>query len=60
VTRPGWWLNGRVLKRRTLGRAQLWLFDRTVWLWRRVDGRLPWRGVSLIAIGRNPGGAQTR
>lgn len=60
VTRPGWWFNGRVLKRRTFGRAQLWLFDRLVWLWRRVDGWLPWPGVSLIAIGRNPGGDQTR
>ncbi len=60
VTRPGWWLNGRALKRRTFNRAQLWLFDRLVWLWKRVDAWLPWRGVSLIAIGRNPGGAQTR
>jgi len=60
VTRPGWWLNGRLLKRRTFSRAQLWLFDRAVWLWKRVDAWLPWRGVSLIAIGRNPGSAQTR
>lgn len=52
VTRPGWWWNGRVLKRRTFSRLQLWLFDRLVWLWKRVDSWLPWPGVSLIAIGR--------
>lgn len=60
VTRPGWWLNGRLLKRRTFSRAQLWLFDRLVWLWRRLDGWLPWPGVSLIAVGRKPGSVQTR
>lgn len=57
VTRPAWWLNGRLLKRRTFSPAQLWLFDRLVWLWKRVDAWLPWPGVSLIAVGRKPGGA---
>jgi len=62
VTRPGWWWNGRVLKRRTFSRAQLWLFDRLVWLWKRLDAWLPWPGVSLIAIGRKTAdeSAQTR
>ncbi len=64
VTRPGWWWNGRVLKRRTFSRVQLWIFDRLVWLWKRVDRWLPWPGVSLIAIGRKAapagGGGQTR
>lgn len=63
VTRPGWWWNGRVLKRRTFSRVQLWIFDRLVWLWKRVDGWLPWPGVSLIAVGRKPapaGSGQTR
>lgn len=64
VTRPGWWWNGRVLKRRTFSRLQLWFFDRLVWLWKRLDGWLPWPGVSLIAVGRKPeaagGGSQTR
>jgi hypothetical protein len=51
VTRPGWYLNGRILKRRTFGRRQLWLFDRLVWLWRKIDNLLPWAPVSIIAIG---------
>jgi hypothetical protein len=52
VARPGWILNGRILKRRHFGRLQLWVFDRLVWLWRKIDGALPWRAVSLIAVGR--------
>lgn len=52
VTRPGWWLNGRLLKRGHFSRFQLWWFDRLVWLWRRIDRFLPWPSVSIIAIGR--------
>ncbi len=52
VTRFGWRLNGRWLKRKGFGRLQLWLFDHFVWLWRRMDRFLPWPAVSLIAIGK--------
>ncbi len=55
VTRPGWFVNGRILKRRHFSRFQLWVFDRMVWLWRRMDGLLPWPAVSLIAVGRKGG-----
>ncbi|HEV2446025.1 MAG TPA: glycosyltransferase [Candidatus Sulfopaludibacter sp.] len=51
VTRPGWYVNGRILKRRHFSRLQLWGFDRLVWLWRRIDRFIPWPAVSLIAIG---------
>jgi SAM-dependent methyltransferase len=52
VSRPAWFLNSRVLRRSSLGRFQLRLFDKTVWLWRRVDRFIPWRPTSIIAIGR--------
>jgi SAM-dependent methyltransferase len=52
VTRPGWWFNGRVLQRKHFSRFQLWVFDRMVWLWRRIDRTLPWPSVSIIAIAR--------
>jgi glycosyltransferase involved in cell wall biosynthesis len=52
VTRPGWFVEGRVFKRRTFSRGKLIIFDRLVWLWRAIDGLLPWRPVSLIAIAR--------
>lgn len=54
VTLPGWFLNGRILKKRAFGRFQLWVFDHLVWLWRRIDRWLPWPSVSLIAIGVKP------
>lgn len=54
VTRPGWWWNGRVLRRRTFGRFQLKVFDMLVPLWRLLDGVIPWKGVSVIAVGRVP------
>jgi glycosyltransferase involved in cell wall biosynthesis len=52
ASRPGWWLNGTVLKRRTISRMQLRNFDRLVWLLRRVDAYLPWPQTSIIGIGR--------
>lgn len=52
ITRPGWYINGRILKRRSFGRVQLWIFDRFVWLWKRIEGILPWPSVSIIAIGK--------
>ena len=29
-------------------------FDRFVWLWQRIDPKLPWPPVSLIAVGVRP------
>lgn len=57
VTRPGWYLNGTILKRTGFGRFQLWVFDRMVWFWRRIDSSLPWKPVSLIAVAVTPGGS---
>ena len=50
VSRPAWFWNGRVMKRTTIGRIQLRIFDRFVWLWRRIDKLLPWPPTSIIAI----------
>ena len=47
---PGWWLYGKVLHRNRINKLILKLFDKTVWIWRRIDGLLPWRGLSLIAV----------
>ena len=54
MTRPGWWFNGRVLRRRSFGRLQLKVFDWLVPLTRRVDRWLPWTAVSVIGIGKVP------
>jgi SAM-dependent methyltransferase len=60
VTRPGWRFNGQVLKRRSFGRFQLRVFDTMVPLWRRIDRYFPWPAVSVIAVGRVPGGEPVR
>ena len=52
VSRPGWIFTGKVLRRRTLPRFPLRIFNSLVWLWRKIDGSLPWPSVSIIAIAR--------
>jgi glycosyltransferase involved in cell wall biosynthesis len=47
---PGWWLFGKVLRRKNLSKPMLKIFDKTIWIWRRIDWLLPWRGLSLIAV----------
>jgi SAM-dependent methyltransferase len=54
ISRPAWFVAGRILKRRSVERSQMALFDRFVWLWRRIDRFLPWRPTSIIAIARKP------
>lgn len=50
ITYPGWYVNGRLLKRRHFSRFQLGVFDRLVWLWRRIDPLIPWPPTSIIGI----------
>jgi len=51
---PGWWLAGRVLRRRLIPTGSLRLYDALVPLF-RLERVLPWRvGQSLIAIGEGP------
>ncbi len=57
ISRPGWYLNGRLLRRSSITRFQLRAFDRFVWLWRRIDRFLPWGPTSIIAIATKPGPA---
>jgi glycosyltransferase involved in cell wall biosynthesis/precorrin-6B methylase 2 len=52
ISRPGWRFTGRVLKSRSISTAGLRVFDKFVWLWRRVDDKLPWEPTSIIAIAR--------
>jgi SAM-dependent methyltransferase len=47
-----WWIFGKLLGRKKIAKAPLKLFDKTVWIWRRIDGIMPWRGLSLIVIAR--------
>lgn len=47
---PGWWLNGKILRRSRFSRLQLKLLDMLTPALQRVDRFLPWRGLSVIAI----------
>src|SRR5713226_6838970 len=49
---PAWGLYGKVLHRKHISKVMLKAFDKTVWFWRRVDGLLPWRGLSLVIVGQ--------
>lgn len=52
---PGWYVNGRILKRRHLSRAQLKLFDMAVPVLRRLDRWSPLPPLGLIAVARKRG-----
>jgi glycosyltransferase involved in cell wall biosynthesis len=57
LNRPGvfgWWLNGKVLKRRVLPRGQLRAFGLVLPLLRREEANPPSYGMSLLAIARKP------
>jgi SAM-dependent methyltransferase len=49
-----WYVSGRILKRTSLGWNQMRLYDRFVWLWRRIDRFLPWHPTSIIGIAHKP------
>ena len=55
VGKPAWWFFGRILGRRHVNKLTLKLFDKTVWLWRRLEWLLPWSGLSLVVVARKRG-----
>ena len=55
VGKVSWWFAGKILGSKRMSRPALKLWDKTVWFWRRVDGLLPWRGLSLIVVARLKG-----
>ena len=53
---PAWWMNGKILKRRTFGMGQIRILNAMTPLFRLVDGWLPLPPLSLIAILRKGDG----
>ncbi len=47
---PGWWLNGKVLRRKKFSRIQLKIMDTLMPVLKRIEGLWPWKGVSIIGI----------
>jgi glycosyltransferase involved in cell wall biosynthesis len=52
VSVPGWWFNGKILRRKRFSRVQLKTIDMMMPLLKRIDRLWPWSGISLIAIAR--------
>ncbi len=52
ISAAAWWVEGKLLRRKRIGKPMLKLFDKTVWLWRRLDVLLPWRGLTLVGVAR--------
>jgi len=53
---PPWWIYSRLAGRRRINKPVLKIFDKTVWIWRRLDGILPWGGLSLVVVARKTNG----
>ncbi len=51
---PGWWANSCLLKRETMGRYQIKIFDMLVPLLKPLEALLPLPGLSLVCIARKP------
>jgi len=49
---PPWWAYGKLLGSRRINKPVLKMFDKTVWIWRRLDPLIPWPGLSLLVAGR--------
>jgi glycosyltransferase involved in cell wall biosynthesis len=49
---PTWWVYGKVLSSKDINKAVLKIFDKTVWLWSRLDKLMPWPGLTLIVVAR--------
>jgi len=47
---PGWWLNGKLLRRKRISRFQLKLVDLAMPFLAKIDRIWPWTGLSLIAV----------
>jgi glycosyltransferase involved in cell wall biosynthesis len=56
VGTPPWWLYSRLLGSVRINKLTLKAFDKTVWLWRRIDPILPWAALSLVVVARKTGG----
>ena len=50
VSVPGWWLSGKVLRRKTFSRVQLKILDLLMPILSRIDRMWPWKGLSVIAV----------
>jgi glycosyltransferase involved in cell wall biosynthesis len=53
---PPWLAYSRLFGSKSINKPVLKIFDKTVWLWRRLDVLMPWPGLSLIIVARKRSG----
>ena len=51
VSVPGWWLNGKVLRKTSFSSFQLLILQILMPVFRRIDRFFPWGGLSIIGVG---------
>jgi glycosyltransferase involved in cell wall biosynthesis len=51
ISVPGWWFNGKILRRRKFSRVQLKVLDLAMPVLRKIDRFWPWSGLSVIGVG---------
>lgn len=49
-----WWLYGKLLGWKRISKVTLKLFDKSVWIWRKLDRLMLWPGLSLIVVAQRP------
>ena len=53
---PTWWAHSKLFGSTKISRLVLKIFDKTVWIWSRLDALIPWPGLSLIVLARKRDG----
>ncbi len=51
VSVPGWWINGKILRRKKFSRIQLKMLDLAMPILSRIDRIWPWGGLSMVGVG---------
>lgn len=47
-----WLVLGKLGRQKQISKIWLKLFDKTVWLWKRLDWLMPWNGLSLVLVAK--------
>jgi glycosyltransferase involved in cell wall biosynthesis len=52
---PPWWFYSKIAHSKSIKKPVLKIFDKTVWIWSRLDRLMPWPGLTLILVARKAG-----
>jgi len=47
-----WWVQSKILGSPRISKPSLKAFDKTVWLWKRLDWLFPWSGLSVVVVAK--------